>query len=312
MPDTVATVKRGAVLPPNSTFSGHETFTFRYAWLKKGFDAFIDDPGVFNAEDAIVTLGVGKNMVRSIRHWCLASGILVEQDNPASPKSRVIIPSDFGRRLLSEGGWDPYLEDESTLWLLHWMIATNDVRASSWYWAFCVLREMEFTRDNLLHELKQACADTSLRAAEATLKSDIACLVRTYIAGKRGVTATLEDSLDCPLISLGLMSDVGDDTIRFNIGEKASLSAAVFTFALLSYWDRYFSHQHTMSLREITFGPSSPGRVFKLDEECVLQYLDQLSDVTCGAMRFEDTATTREVVRTVTVRKFEVLDAYYA
>ena len=28
-------------------FSGHETFPFRYPWLKKGFDAVADDPSVF-------------------------------------------------------------------------------------------------------------------------------------------------------------------------------------------------------------------------------------------------------------------------
>ncbi len=58
------------------SFSGHETFPFRYPWLKKGFDAVLVDGNVFLRDNAITTLGVGKNMVRSIRHWCLASGVL--------------------------------------------------------------------------------------------------------------------------------------------------------------------------------------------------------------------------------------------
>ena len=62
------------------SFSGHETFPFRYPWLKKGVDAVSDDPEVFLREDAIVTLGVGKNMVRSIRHWCLATGLIDQYD----------------------------------------------------------------------------------------------------------------------------------------------------------------------------------------------------------------------------------------
>ena len=60
------------------SFSGHETFPFRFPWLKKGFDAVRADAGVFSRDDAITTLGVGKNMVRSIRHWCLTAGILQE------------------------------------------------------------------------------------------------------------------------------------------------------------------------------------------------------------------------------------------
>ena len=68
---------------PKSSFSGHETFVFRYTWLKKAVDAVLADSRVFAQEDAIVTLGVGKNMVRSIRHWGLATGVLEEE-----PKSR--------------------------------------------------------------------------------------------------------------------------------------------------------------------------------------------------------------------------------
>src|SRR5579884_462777 len=49
-------------------FSGHETFPFRTAWLKKAVDAVTADPRVFTRDDAFVVLGVGKNMVRSIRH----------------------------------------------------------------------------------------------------------------------------------------------------------------------------------------------------------------------------------------------------
>ena len=60
------------------SFSGHETFPFRYPWLKKGFDAVCADGDAFLREDAVTTLGVGKNMVRSIRHWCLAAGVLQE------------------------------------------------------------------------------------------------------------------------------------------------------------------------------------------------------------------------------------------
>ena len=59
-------------------FSGHETFPFRYAWLKKGFDGLLRRPDVFGSDDAMVELGVGKNRVRSIRHWCLATRVLEE------------------------------------------------------------------------------------------------------------------------------------------------------------------------------------------------------------------------------------------
>lgn len=49
------------------SFSGHETFTLRHGWLTKAVDAIETNDGAFNSDDALVELGVGKNMVRSIR-----------------------------------------------------------------------------------------------------------------------------------------------------------------------------------------------------------------------------------------------------
>ncbi|MCT7964099.1 DUF4007 family protein [Laspinema sp. D1] len=63
-------LNRHIIDPPqsvNPVFARHETFHPRFGWLKKGFDKAKEDPGVFLAEDAPVRLGVGKNMVRSIR-----------------------------------------------------------------------------------------------------------------------------------------------------------------------------------------------------------------------------------------------------
>ena len=56
-------------------FSGHETFTLRYGWLTKAVARVRSDRRVFTREDAMVAFGVGKNMVRSIRHWSMASGV---------------------------------------------------------------------------------------------------------------------------------------------------------------------------------------------------------------------------------------------
>ncbi|RZJ86878.1 MAG: DUF4007 family protein, partial [Hymenobacter sp.] len=60
-------------------FQGHDTFLCRNNWLKKGYD-FIQAGGNFNDADAVVQLGVGKNMVTSIRYWMKAFGLTDEAD----------------------------------------------------------------------------------------------------------------------------------------------------------------------------------------------------------------------------------------
>lgn len=61
------------IMATKYTFSGHETFQCRHLWLKKGYD-FVKANRSFNDEDAVLILGVGKNMVNSIRFWMKAFG----------------------------------------------------------------------------------------------------------------------------------------------------------------------------------------------------------------------------------------------
>jgi hypothetical protein len=67
-------------------FSGHETFACRYAWLPKSAQRVSEDPKILTLgreDEAMVKLGVGKNMVRSMRFWGETFGIIVpnKQDN---------------------------------------------------------------------------------------------------------------------------------------------------------------------------------------------------------------------------------------
>lgn len=55
-------------------FSGHESFPCKSLWLKNGYD-FVANKNDFNSPDAVITLGVGKNMVASIRFWLRVFGV---------------------------------------------------------------------------------------------------------------------------------------------------------------------------------------------------------------------------------------------
>ena len=298
-------------LPLHPTFSGHETFPFRYAWLKKGLDGLTNQADIFGRDDAIVTLGVGKNMVRSIRHWCLATQVM-EEGALLSGRTRQLVPSALGRALFLDPGHDKYLEDPATLWLLHWHLATNARRATTWYWAFNLLREPEFTRQSLIDGLNRLGEERTWgNVSESTLKSDVHCFLRTYAPGRRGPASTNEESLDCPLTGLGLLLNVGD-RYRFNTEPKDGLPAEIFVYALLHCWEERHRHQETLSLREIVYGEGSPGRIFRLDDDTVLSYLDQLADTTQGRLTFSDTVMIRQVARHGEIRKEEILKAYYA
>ncbi len=174
---------RGPLYQPDyrHQFSGHETFPIRYGWLKKAFDSVVvledhlETRQVFAAEDAIARFGVGKNMVSSMRHWAMASGILAESQRGAHIEVTAI-----GKKLLSDDGLDPYMESPSTLWIVHWHLAGRPTK-TTWFWAFNHFNNVTFDRDHLVHGLNSLAEEREWkRIATATIKRDVDCFVRSY------------------------------------------------------------------------------------------------------------------------------------
>src|SRR3569623_1922415 len=117
--------------PGKGQFSGHETFPLRLLWLKKAFDSVGSGAKttLFQDPDSIVTFGVGRNMAISMRHWALATCVLEEVDAKLRPTA-------LATELLSNDGWDPYLERVASIWLLHWHVASTPDDTTTIYYAF--------------------------------------------------------------------------------------------------------------------------------------------------------------------------------
>ena len=131
----------------------------------------------------------------------------------------------------------------------------------------------------------------------STIKRDVDCFVHTYLSQTRG-RVNIDEAIECPLGNLDILVQEPDSArLRFNFGPKKPLPAAVFAYALTEFWDAENHNGKTLELREIMTSEGSPGLVFKLDQESVLSYLDELRDVTSGHMLFEDTPLVRRVIR---------------
>jgi hypothetical protein len=291
------------------SFSGHETFVCRYGWLKKAVDAVSRTPQAFVADDAMVELGVGKNMVRSIRHWALAMNVVEEIPGTRGADLRL---SALGMLLLPDGGADPYLEDPNSLWLLHWQLVTNERRATTWTWAFNLLRTHEFTRDALVGMVQAELRRRNLTLpSEHSLRRDVDCFVRTYVRTRQ--SAVVEDSLECPLTELGLLDEeVESGVLQFNAAFHRTLGMPVFVFALLEFWRSAATGRETLPFSDIAYGFGSPGLSFKLDENSLTERLERLERATDGRLVYMDTAGIRQVyLRGGPMQSMDVLSGYY-
>jgi hypothetical protein len=296
--------------PEKVSFSGHETFPFRYAWLKKGVDAVAEQPDFFSDEEAaMVELGVGKNMVRSIKHWCLATEMI--EDSPTKRSGHQV--SALGMQLLGDEGWDPYLEDPATLWILHWQLASSSTRATTWFWAFSHVHDPEFTKQDLTNQLQAwTHAAGYKRISPASLRRDIDCFLRIYVPSRHASAAIPEDTLDCPLVELELIREAGErSAYRFSRGAQDQLPDYVLHFATLRFLDEYFEGRQSVSLHELAYGPRSPGMVFKIDENSLARRYESIEEELDGALVYDETAGLRQLYRRKKMDPFRVLKSGY-
>ena len=281
-------------------FSGHETFPLRYGWLKKGFDALNELDGepdsktIFTRDDAIARFGVGKNMVSSLRHWAAASGIIVDGDTPNALATTLL-----GQTLFGADGLDPYMEHPASLWMVHWELAGRPEK-TTWYWSFNNFPGATFERDRLVKAIEKVANDRAWpRVSATTIRRDVECFLRTYVARQPSVNASPEDTLESPLAELGLIKAIGKrDGFRFVRGPKSTLGDGVFLYALIEFWKNYTAAR-TLSFEAVAHEPGSPGRVFLLDENDIADRLLNLEEFTNGAFRWSETAGLKQISRDV-------------
>lgn len=225
----------------------------------------------------MVTLGVGKNMVRSIRFWVEVMGVAVPRAD------RTLAPSPFGQAVFAVDGFDPYLEDSRTLWLLHWNVTSRlDDPLFAWDFLLHKWPYAELTRSEALAAFVRESRRLNVSHSDVTLGQHLDVFLHTYLP-VRGARSAFEDSLDCPLAELELLLHVGerreDGTGRrepvyaFRREAKPEIPLPLFEYCLHDYWRRHQT-EATLTFRDIATARGSIGQVFKLPEEDIRTRLD--------------------------------------
>lgn len=285
-------------------FQGHDTFICRTNWLKKGYD-FIQAGGGFNEADAVVQLGVGKNMVTAIRYWLRAFGLTDENDRL----------QPVAHELLGPAGLDPYLEDEATIWYLHYRLVRTG-RASLYHFVFNELRKegFSFSRGQLRQFMLRKCAERSYPINENTLDHDLTVLLRSYAPSGKGSRA---DKPDIEEETSGLLQDLGlltvttpDEGTRYHIEnlERPELPWPVVLRVILENpaWGE------TISFTDLEVAPDSPGLVFALNEKGLFQKIEEMMARYPAAIIYSSTAGNRVLtLKREQLNLADVLLTYY-
>lgn len=273
-------------------FSGHESFVCRYGWLPKVYGAVMADGTLLrNEENAMNVLGIGRNMVKSLQFWAEATGVLKAADGGGHE------PGPVGIKLFGEKEpWDPYLESLESLWLIHWQLCTEGGLAA-WSEVFGEGKLIRFERKQLIAALGRRGENAARPLAASTLEQHSSIFIQSYYQEERGS----DDTSWSPMQDLGLLRAVKGEDGRtiFNSEPRApmGLSLRVFATALIDFIAAEGQSELSVDLTHLLKGAYSPGVVFRLDEQQLRVFVENLcSGLLKDALRFVDTADTQSLV----------------
>ena len=253
-------------------FSGHDTFHCKEQWLLKGLQ-LVNNQGYtsfLKNDEAIGILGVGKNMVRSFHFWLKAFHLLDEQDNL----------TDYANLVFLTEKHDPYLEKESSLWLLQYLLCSKNYATIyplifSDYFQDKV--SFEFSEFQIVSFISRILNDKKIKKfTPNTLKSDYNVFLKTYVLPQKNIK-TIEDDYSTPLISLKLISrtnrknHLNQNIYRLEKKINISLSEQLFGFCLLDL----FKDENAINFEQIQ---QTLGSFFCLSTEGLEEVVSRLCD----------------------------------
>lgn len=295
-------------------FSGHDTFVVRTFWPKKGYD-FINNGGRFGSEDAVIELGVGKNMVASINFWMKAFGLIDEKTNELNPIADFLFNDEVGV--------DRFIEDIGSIWLLHYFLIKTEY-SSIYSLIFNDLRKERavFSKRQLAAFIKRKYAENSDNSFnENTIDKDINVFTRLYKKiDFQSVTKDFEEEVSSLMIELNLITSSIEEEIKegthkrekvewyyLHGEERNSLPPAILLFTILDN----FKDLKNIGLKRLEIEHNSPGMVFLLSKDALYKQLKELEKLYPGIV-VSETAGNTVLVLPEEIDKWEILRDYYA
>lgn len=238
----------------------HESFSIREGWLAKGIKNVKEYGNVFALQNATDILGIGTNMVKSLKYWMTATKLIEE-------KNREIMLSDFGS-IINE--YDPYLEDIFSWWLIHINMITNVDDAYIYNLFFNKCNIKTFTKRELYEKLYALLTNEKLTFNENILQDEVNMIIKTYTIDEK--IDNPENNFICSLSELNLLKKVDRDTYEKNRPEIRNLPFWVVYYIICLLLD----DRDNISIDELLKEENSPAKLLNMDKNLINEYLDEM------------------------------------
>ncbi|GEA59852.1 DUF4007 family protein [Vibrio comitans] len=310
-------------------FSGHQTFPVRYGWIYKIIQEVQTNVSISSKEtieQQMVSMGMGKNMVLSVRHWIKTLQLVQPSQNKQLDFELTKLAKDLFVNTEEQKAWDEFLDKIGTIWLLHWLtqsIPASDAELNTARWFFNYFNGVRLDKQQLARDINLSLINHDKELTEATLRKDIDCFFQTY-STKYSINKKLsEDSFTSPFTELGLLVQLDGKTYLSELSNRKSLPDEIFTYAIIDFMQKkqidksgkVISNENTFSFDNLLNSVGSPGRIFRLTANGLSEKLDSVERITEGKVAWTDTQGLRQVQHSFddlqTIEPSTYLTGYY-
>ena len=288
-------------------FKAHESFFIRKGWLYKGLRNIKEQPELFSSKNINPSdvLGIGTNMVRSLRYWLQVTGLTNEVLSGGSHQEFTDLANIIWEH-------DRYMEEMGTLWLLHYKLASNSEDATAWYYFFNEFTMKEFSKDDFVEMVDLYAQINGSETARSSLEGDFDCLMNTYVSRIKSNPEKVhpENNIDCPIGELNLVDivDKKKKIYRKTAPKKGTLNPLIVLAVIVDQANINESGTE-IKINTILTDKNNAGKIFSLDVIVLTEMLYDLQKL--GYIKVNRTAGL-DVIKLNDGLTFDsVVKAYY-
>ncbi len=286
-------------------FRAHETFYIRKNWLSKGLKYVDGRPALFSSktENPMDILGIGSNMVKSLRYWLVATGLTAECHSK-DRRGQYLTP--FGELVKK---YDPYTEELGTLWMLHYHLVKQPDVATSWFFFFNHFSLSEFTKDDFVNTLTNYARLAGVELPIRSSEDDFNCIINTYLPRYKSSPGKdqPENNMECPLSELGLVDIQSRSGKTFK--KSTPIAKAIPTLVALAVLMDNAAERKEIPLAEIKNNEGNLGKAFNLDVITLMSVLNTIENA--GYIQIIRTSGLDVVRLNAEMSCIECLEKYY-
>jgi hypothetical protein len=273
------------------SFGRHQSFYLKKHWITKGLNSLrnIGFEAIIR-QDSFKFMGIGKNMLQSLRFWMEASYIvnLVDRSHSLTLLGSLIDHNDLG------------CNENITKLLIHYFLVIEDERKTdsfnTFIWFFNNYEEDFFSKDNLIEAIVKYDKGNTSRN---TLNRDIDCLLNTYLNSKQSHPEDINVSL---LSDLRLISRNESGTYKKTSLAKEKYSLDAFYYILL----RLNEINSSISIDDLVNSKFGFGKTFNMNRIDVIDVLEKMIQVK----KYDLDITRTNNIDTISIRGNTNSDEY--